>query len=316
MGELQEVSKVSDPRAPIGDPRSLRSMLMSVSERLEKMLPPQFSGHVEQFIDRTVLGFVSSKQTTELMECTRESVLSETLRAAQYGFVMDNKFVYPLPYNNKVKTGKTERWFKQVQASFDYKALIAVAKRHSHIIDVRAQAVREGDEYEAYEENFQQHYRFKKGKGERGEYTDAFAVLLLADGRHTFAEMSIEELKVVRGKSKSPNSPAWQDFPDRMYCKVVVKRALTYYQDDPVIGQLLEYDNREYDMEKTLSSVAVSSKRAQSMDDLADRLSQPRIESVAPAPDFKAAAGEPDEAEKAYILAQERELAREQGYEE
>ncbi|MEM1225984.1 MAG: RecT family recombinase [Planctomycetota bacterium] len=223
---------------------NVRDVLSTESnrERIASLLPKAYQSRIDRFISRAALTFATSKNADKLMKCKPASVVQSVCQAAEYGFALDDKFVYAIPYAGVCT------------AMFDYKALVAVARRHRLIIDVRAQDVREADEFEWWEEDFKQRYRFRKASGGRGEIVGAFAVVDFPNGGHRLEHMAIEELERVHKSSKSQESPAWTNWKNRMFCKAVVKRALTYVQDDPSLGSLIDYDNREYDMDKIIES--------------------------------------------------------------
>ena len=192
------------------------------------------------------------------MKCSERSIIQAVCKAAEYGMALDDKLVYAIPHHNKIgeEDGKPiKEW--QVEATFDYKALVAVARRHKIVSDVRAQDVREKDEFDWYEEDFKQRYKFRKFlEGDRGEVVGVFAVVTFPDGTHRFEHMAHCELRQVRSASKAPNSPAWKNWEGQMYQKAVVKRVLKTCQDDPVLSSLLDYDNSEFDLEKDATPTA------------------------------------------------------------
>ena len=289
--------------------KEVRGGLEASADRVRNMLPERYKPQLQRFLDRAALTFATSKNRDKLAMCTMQSIGASVVAAAEYGFALDDKFCYAIPYCNSrpdpnSSSGKKIKVW-ECQATFDYKALVAVARRHKLVTDVRAQDVRERDEFDWYEEDFRQRYRFRKAQGNRGEVVGAFAVVDFPGGGHRFEHMSIEELKLIRSKSKSPDSPAWKDFEHRMYCKAVVKRTLTYVQDDASLGSLIDYDNREFDLDRVVDANGVSETRRMTMDNLADKLHEPKVidhrdDDVIP---------DMTDAEKQEILAREREEA-------
>lgn len=213
-------------------------------DRIAEMLPAAYRSQIDRFISRAALTFAQSKNRDKLLACSPGSIIQAVCVAAEYGFALDDKFCYAIPYGTTCT------------AMFDYKALIAVARRHKLILDVRAQDVCENDEFDAWEEDFKQRYRFRKASGDRGEIIGVFAVVDFPNGGHRYEHMAIEELNKVHAASKSPKSPAWVNWRSRMFAKAVVKRALLSVQDDPSLGSLIDHDNSEYDMDKIIDSTA------------------------------------------------------------
>jgi len=221
---------------------------------IEQMLPARYRPHVERFIRRAGLTFATSKNREKLAKCSQKSIVQAVCAAAEYGFALDDKFVYAIPYLNTVKDPESGKDVRQmeVQATFDYKALVAVARRNGLILDLRAQEVCENDEFEYADQDFKQTYCFRKARGDRGGIVGAYAIVTFPSNLHRFEHMDISELRKVRAASKSKTSPAWTNWEARMYVKAVVKRALTWVQDDPTLGELISYDNQDYDLEKSL----------------------------------------------------------------
>jgi recombination protein RecT len=227
-------------------------------EAVRSMLPSCYKDFADRFIQRAKLTFAVSKSRAKLAQCDPRSVVQAICVAAEYGFALDDKFVYAIPYLNKQKDPVTGRdtQVMECQATFDYKALVAVARRHGLVLDLRAQEVCEKDDFDYCDEDFTQRYRFRKAIGERGAIVGAYAVVSFPNGGHRFEHMAIDELKKVRAASKSPDSPAWLNWENRMFCKAVAKRALTYVQDNPTLGELINYDNLDYDMDKVVEAVS------------------------------------------------------------
>jgi phage RecT family recombinase len=246
--------------------------LIKRKEGIRGLLPIAHQPQAERFIAVAITTFVTHQQKDKLEQCTVESVCQAVMDAATCGFALDNKFVYVIPYLNKKYVDGKEVKVWEAQAQFDYKALIALARRPGTIEDVRAQIVYEKDEYDAWEENGKQFYKFRQARGDRGKTVlGAYAVAIFPSGGYRFAWMDFNELEKVHKASKSPSSPAWTNWRDRMYAKAAVKRVLVGLQDDPGLVTAIELDNREYDMDKVIDGKA-SEVRVRSYDDLADHL--------------------------------------------
>lgn len=214
-------------------------------KRIIEMLPAVYRSEVDRFVSRAALTFATSKNRDKLLRCTPASIVQCVCQAAEYGFALDDKFVYAIPYGSVCTM------------TFDYKALVAVARRHGLILDARAQDVRENDYYKAWDEDFKQHYKFEKANSDRGAIVGAYCILAFPNGGHRFEHMGQDELKKVRESSKSPNSPAWVNWEGPMCKKAVIKRALGTVQDDPTLSSMIDRDNQEFDLNKIVDSSPV-----------------------------------------------------------
>lgn len=251
--------------------KSLYEELTRCKVGIQQLLPVAHRDQVERFIARAVLTFLTHQQQDKIAKCTLQSIVQCVQEAAERGFALDNHFAYVIPYNNKKLVNGNDEWVWEAQCQFDYKALIATARRGGCIKDARAQIVYANDEFDQGDENGEQFYRYRPAKGEKGEVIGAYAVATLPGGGYRFAWMDATDLERVRAASKSPESPAWKNWKDRMYCKAVLKRVLNGLQDDPGLVRILELDNREYDMDRVIDAVPKKT-QSQQFDELAAAL--------------------------------------------
>ena len=250
---------------------SLYNELVAKVDGIRRLLPGAHKDQAERFVGVAVTTFLNHEQREKLERCTLESIIQAVMDAATCGFALDNKFFYVIPYNNKKLIGGNEVWVYEAQAQPDYKALITLARRCGVIIDARAQVVYHEDEFSYWDENGKQVYRFQEHEGDRSNLRGAYAVATLPSGHYRFCYMSAKELDKVHKASKSPNSPAWKNWPDRMRCKAAIKRLLVGLQDDPGLARAIDLDNREYDMDRVLDG-RVASARVSTFDDLTEEL--------------------------------------------
>lgn len=243
---------------------SVNEIIKRRSEFIEKIrvvMPDRFKKDAERFVQMSIVAFTTSSQRTKLEKCTVESFYRSVIEAANYGYALDGKNAYPIPYGN------------EITCSFDYKALVTAARRAGSIRDARMQVVHKNDEFDWYEENGSIKYRFRIAEDEanRGDIRGAYAVVILPDGTTRFEYMSRKELDKVRKASKSPDSPAWVNWPDRMFGKAVLKRALQGLDLDPSVEQMIDHDNREYDTSRVIEG-NVATAKIEVMEDLATKL--------------------------------------------
>lgn len=240
---------------------SLRDQLMGIVDKIEDALPGQLKGQAKRFIQVSLLAFATSKSRETLEKCSPASYLQSFLEACSAGFPLDNKHAYAIPYGG------------EVTCSFDYKALITAARRCGAIKDAWAQDVCENDEFLWKDENGRKLYTFRMCEDEdnRGEIRGAFAVAILPGDLIRFEYMTKKQLEKLQASSKSPQSPAWKNWRERMVCKGPMKRVLQGLETDSSFGLMLDADNREFDLDKIVDGRA-SETRVRSYDELADAL--------------------------------------------
>lgn len=250
----------------------LREQLEGIVDKIEDALPSQLKGQAKRFIQVSLLAFATSKSRETLEKCTPASYLQAFLEACSAGFPLDNKHAYAIPYSG------------EVTCSFDYKALITAARRCGAIKDAWAQDVCENDTFSWKDENGRKLYTFQMAEDEdnRGEIRGAFAVAILPGDLVRFEYMTKSQLDKLQASSKSPQSPAWKNWRERMVCKGPMKRVLQGLETDSSFGMMLEVDNREFDLDKIIDGRA-SETRVRTYDELADALhetagTQPAIE--------------------------------------
>lgn len=143
-------------------------------------------------------------------------VLAGLMKGAQLGLDFFMGEAYLIPYGNSLN----------YQTS--YKGEVKIKQKHAirPVKKIFAEIVREGDEYESWEENGRKGYKFKRSSFSNGAIKGAFAVCVYKDDIDDIdlEEMSLEELENTRKHSKASNSPAWRDYTSEMYRKTVLRR--------------------------------------------------------------------------------------------
>ena len=112
------------------------------------------------------------------------------------------------------------------------------------------------------EENGVQTYSFIKGMSPRGEVIGAYSIIIFPDDSWQIAHLDIDDINRIRQASKSPDSPAWVKWFDRMGCKAAVKRNLNGIEDDPGLLAMIQADNLEYVFENNASQPVYQGKAA------------------------------------------------------
>jgi recombination protein RecT len=240
---------------------ALREGFEAAKDKIEKALPAAFKDQADRFIQMSMVAFVTSKCRDKLEKCKPATYVRSLLEAASFGFALDGKNCYPIPYGD------------EVTCMFDYKAIVVCARRAGSIKDAWFQDVCENDHFVRNEINGKKSYEFRMAEDEdnRGDVKGAYAVVLLTDDTVRFEYMTRKELEKVRKSSKSPNSPAWQNWRERMDGKAVLKRALQGLDLDPAVRRMIDLDNREFDVDRIIDATPTDRKVA-ALDDLTDQL--------------------------------------------
>jgi recombination protein RecT len=130
---------------------------------------------------------------------------------------------YILPYGNKnSRTGEKDATF-----IIGYKGIIDLARRSGAIKSLHAQAVYEGDEFESWEDESGQHFKFRQDRNaEHSEQklTDVFVNAQLMTGGFVFEHMTRAEIDKIRGRSKASHNGPWVSDYEAMAKKTVIRR--------------------------------------------------------------------------------------------
>lgn len=135
----------------------------------------------------------------------------------------------------------------RLQYQTSYKGSAKLVKRFSirPVLDVYAEVVRQGDEYERWSDDEGQHYSYKAKKFNDGAIIGAFAVCKFMDGGVLIDEMNITELENTRSHSMAKNSMAWKEFTSEMYRKTVLRRLCKKIELDLNVLQREAYNEDE-----------------------------------------------------------------------
>lgn len=89
--------------------------------------------------------------------------------------------------------------------------------------NIFAEVIRQGDTFDRWSEDGVWHYKHVQN-GFGGVVIGAFCVCKFTNGSILLETMSVADLEKVRKQSKASNSPAWTNFTEEMYKKVVLNR--------------------------------------------------------------------------------------------
>ena len=220
MGELSQ--RTQETRLVQARPQDrLKQLLERSWPRIAAVMPRELNP------ERLYQMYVSTiNREPMLAECSVESVLSCFMQCTALGLEPSNVnglgMAYLLPYGNKNRQGQ-----KQAQLIVGYKGMIELARRSGQIKSIHAQAVYEGDDFDCWEDESGQHFRFHQARGaEHSEktLTDVFVNAQLMNGGFVFEHMTRAEVDRIRSRSKASGSGPWVSDYEAMAKKTVIRR--------------------------------------------------------------------------------------------
>ena len=196
----------------------------------------------------------SINQTPKLAECTPASVLSCVMKCSQIGLEPSNVdglgMCYILPYRN--------HGVMQAQFVMGYRGYIELARRSGQLKSIHAQAVYEGDDYDTWEDETGQHFKFRanpEAKHEDAKLRYVFCTAHLNDGGFVFEQMSKAEVDDIRKRSKASNVGPWVTDYEMMARKTVIRRASRYLPMSTELQQAATSDGTTPDYSAVLNPV-------------------------------------------------------------
>lgn len=197
------------PKQQLSFSESLTNSLMEVKEALPTDL------NITRFVQNGV-ALLNGNET--LAKFAKQNgtgqIRSGMVQAAYLGLDFMSSEAYLIPYGSTLDFRRS------------YIGDIKLAKKYSvrPVLEIRADVVRDGDEFESGIENGKPYVNFKPKPFNTGKVIGAFAICLYKDGGMTYDTMNIDELNAAKSKSKMQNAMAWKDFPWQMQKKTVIHR--------------------------------------------------------------------------------------------
>ena len=154
------------------------------------------------------------RQSPQLLDCTRESLLGAILQCAQLGLepgVLGQAWI--IPY------GK--------EATFipGYRGLVQLAWRSSQIASIAARCVFEGDVFD-YDFGADKVTHKPNGETDPAKLTHAYAIIHTATGGRLWDVMTTLEIERVRNRSRAKDNGPWMTDYAEMAKKTVLRRLL------------------------------------------------------------------------------------------
>lgn len=179
-----------------------------------------------------ILAVLNNNKT--LLECTPESIQAAALQAASMGLTMNPSVghCYFIPRAERTKA-QGESWadynsnVKQIAyASPSYRGLIHSACRSGSVLDISAEVVFQGDEFQYYGPLKEPHYIMSiKAKREEDYALGVFVVARLTHGLIKSMWMDTKDILAAKSKSKNQGGLMWTTFWTEGYKKAAIRRA-------------------------------------------------------------------------------------------
>ena len=200
----------------------IQRMLQHAWPRIAAVMPKHMSSErLYQLAVSTI------NQTPKLAECDSASLLSCVMKCSALGLepsaVDGLGRAYILPFRNHGR----------MQATFiiGYKGLIDLARRSGQLVSIHAQAVYKGDEFDFWEDEDGQHFKFRPNRDAKHKpenLTDVYVSANLVNGGKVFEHMTKAEVDAIRKRSKSANNGPWVTDYEAMALKTVIRRSARY----------------------------------------------------------------------------------------
>ncbi len=230
----------------------LQAIALSLPPRLVKDRDPQ--REAVRLVGRAVMTFA---RDPNLCDCPIEDFVRCVIEAAEFGYAIDGKMCYVVPYGGK-KKGVAKKWSLQ----FDYKALVGIARHAGVIDDVQAEVICKNDRY-VYKRKGPKVVFFHQRPPvdePRGDVIGAYAIFFLTGGGHKIEVVDLEELtKFEQASPGRENGPWAGPWKSEMQKKAVVRRGIKLYCDDPGFIHALDIDDgpwKEQEEEEAPASFA------------------------------------------------------------
>ena len=216
----EELARQAENPAPtLKKSMPIAELIKAMEPQIKKALPKTIT--VERFM-RMALSTLNT--TPKLAECSKMSVLSALMNAAQLGLEPNTPLgqAYLIPFKNK--------GVMECQFQIGYKGLLDLAYRSPQIQTVQAHCVYENDTF-TYELGLNPQLIHKPTMGERGEPRCFYAVFKTINGGYGFEVMSKTAIEAhAKQYSKAYDSifSPWKTDFEEMAKKTVIKKALKY----------------------------------------------------------------------------------------
>lgn len=188
-------------------------------------------------------------RTPTLVECTPASIVRASLHACELGLEpatpLGHAYLVPF-YNSKRKR-------KEAQCIPGYKGLITLAFDDPRIVGVRADVVRDQDEFQEVSGTHPELIHRINRIGERGPVRLVYGAVSIRDGWPTFRVMTMPEVESIKQQSLAKcrddyarKMSPWMQHTEEMTLKTALRRVLKWAPLGTRLRRALELDAQEY----------------------------------------------------------------------
>jgi recombination protein RecT len=182
----------------------------------------------------------------ELAACAPHTVQNAIINVAAVGLTLNPAYgyAYLVPESVKVKQGGQEVWIKECKLRISFKGLIKVATDSGSIKWVRAEVACDGDgeEFE-YSGLCEMPIHKIKTPFSRGKTIGVYCVAKTHDGDILTDIMGLADIEKIKAKAKTKN--VWNEWPDEMAKKAIIKRASKQWPKTDRMEKVVELLNEQ-----------------------------------------------------------------------
>jgi recombination protein RecT len=220
------------PLASRAKKRELREVLQSEDfrRRVTEVLPRTMSP--ERF---TRIAYQATFRIPELLNCTQDSFLNSLMQLGTMGLEPDGRRAHLIPFRNK--DGSVE-----CTLIVDYKGIKELVRRNGDVSSMHGDVVGENDSFEVRygTRGVLDHVPNLHG---RGKIYCAYSWVKLPNGDEEYDVMTLDEIEVIRNRSKTPNKGPWVTDWNEMAKKTVFRRHAKALPLSPDTREALERES-------------------------------------------------------------------------
>jgi recombination protein RecT len=248
--EILEAPEGGNMPVPVGIKQELAALQPQVAAALPEQITP------EKFMRVVMTALVRSPELGA-PEC-RRSLLTAAVQAAQDGLLPDGREGAFVIYKNKVKgrDGAADRWEPRVQWMPMVAGIRKKIYNSGEVLSLTAQVVFERDEFKHWTDDAGEHLLHKPEylAAERGKPVLVYAIARLKGDATVIEVMTAKQIGMVQSVSKSGDRGPWNDWPEEMWRKSVVKRIAKSLPMNTDVQVALDRDNELYELRKASES--------------------------------------------------------------
>lgn len=209
--------------------KSAQQTLKAELERMKGSLAAVLPKHVTP--DRMIKVVLSATARNEsLLECSVPSICRAIMQAGELGLEIGGLLgeAYLVPYMRSYKDANG-RWqkVKEAQCIVGYKGLIKLARQSGQFLSIAARLVYANDVFEVNLADEQIVHR-PCLRGDRGDIICVYAQATFREGGKQIEIMTLDEVQLVRARSKASDDGPWKTDFGEMARKTVVRRLCKY----------------------------------------------------------------------------------------